>query len=261
MDMLILRLRGPLMSFGDVAVDETRPTDTLPTLSQITGMIANALGWDFRDTAMTQRLQDRLMIASRAEQLGTVLQDYQTAAISTQTPLWRTDGLIAERTCGGEKEQTVQMFKYYRSGAGVTVLLALKNPEEYPTLTDIKSALKTPFRPIFIGRMSCPPSCPICCEPEGHEIVSYESLEQGILEIPLFKAAIGKATSDDVVLIEWPLMPSDVSRLSPEEKLHVVERFDCRDWDANVISGSRLVYRAMRKLKIPEAEVNNSNDS
>ena len=44
MDALILRLRGPLMAFGDVAVDEIRPTDLLPGLSEMTGLIANALG-------------------------------------------------------------------------------------------------------------------------------------------------------------------------------------------------------------------------
>ena len=65
--MLILRLQGPLMAFGDMAVDEIRPTDTLPGLSQMTGLIANALGWTFQDRERLQRLQDRLRIAARED--------------------------------------------------------------------------------------------------------------------------------------------------------------------------------------------------
>ena len=61
MDVLILRLEAPLMSFGGVQVDDRSPTEQFPAQSMIAGMIANALGYTHRNYQKTQRLQERLL--------------------------------------------------------------------------------------------------------------------------------------------------------------------------------------------------------
>lgn len=57
---LVLRLSAPMMSFGAVAIDQVGPTARWPGASMLTGLIGNALGWDWDDRAAHQTLQDRL---------------------------------------------------------------------------------------------------------------------------------------------------------------------------------------------------------
>ncbi|MCB9967247.1 MAG: type I-E CRISPR-associated protein Cas5/CasD [Geminicoccaceae bacterium] len=92
MRCLILRLEGPLMSFGDTAIDEIRPTRLLPGRSLLAGLIGNALGFEHRDVNALQRLQERLLFAARLDQAGEDLLDYQTALIGKKDPIWITRG-------------------------------------------------------------------------------------------------------------------------------------------------------------------------
>ncbi len=244
MEMLILRLRGPLMAFGDVAIDELRPTDVLPTLSQITGMIANALGWTYQDTEKLQRLQDRLRIACRQDRAGSPLRDYQTAKLNSNDLLWRSDGTMTGRKGGSSGDFTVQRDRRYRADSAVTVLAALSEPGEYPTLTDIRDAFRHPARSLFIGRVSCPPSRPVCQEPDGQEIVRFDNLEEGIRTVPSCTDIFKALQEEHRALAEWPLTPEEAAAAKGEDKSHVIERFDCRRWTANVHGGRRYVYRA-----------------
>jgi CRISPR system Cascade subunit CasD len=100
MRALILRLDGPLMSFGDRAIDELRPTRRLPTRSMLTGLLANALGYEHREVEALAHLQDRLRFAARLDREGRGLVDFQTAEITKRDPLWTTRGAPAERAGG-----------------------------------------------------------------------------------------------------------------------------------------------------------------
>lgn len=247
MDALILRLRGPLMAFGDVAVDEIRPTDLLPGLSEMTGLIANALGWTFQDVEKLQRLQERLRLASREDRTGVPLRDYQTARMSSEDSLWRTDGIVAERGGGSKGEFTVQRYRHYRADAAVTVLIALDPADEAPALEEIRDALRHPARPLFIGRIGCPPSQPICFEPEGREIIHTDSLKDAIMHItpraPLGAQTKREPASRNKVLVEWPLTPAEALSVHGDDSVHVIERCDCRNWVANTHGGRRYVWR------------------
>lgn len=257
MDMLILRLRGPLMAFGDVAIDELRPTDVLPTLSQITGLIANALGWTYQDTAQLQRLQDRLSIACRQDRSGSPICDYQTAKLNKKDLMWRSDGPPAVREGGSSGDFTVERRRYYRADSFVTVLAALRLPDEQPTLQDIRTALQHPARPLFIGRVSCPPAQPICREPDGNEIVQFASLEEGIQKVPARADLPGVHSNEQPVLAEWPLTPEQAEGITGEEKTHIVERFDSRRWTSNVHGVRRLVYRT--EIPLPARKEDGAN--
>src|SRR5690606_31602973 len=78
MDVLILRFDAPLMSFGAVVVDQNNPAWRFPGAAMLTGLLANALGWDHRDTAQLQGLQDRLRFAARWDAEPELLTEYQT---------------------------------------------------------------------------------------------------------------------------------------------------------------------------------------
>ena len=172
MQVLILRLEGPLMSFGDVAIDEIRPTRRLPARSMLTGLLANALGWAHRDVEQLDRLQERLRFAARLDRDGQGLVDFQTAELAKDDPLWTTRGVPAERAGGAASYSGPALrYRHYIADAAVTVALTLVPAEEAPDLAALEAALLRPERPLFIGRKGCPPGRPVL---DG--VVAAESL-------------------------------------------------------------------------------------
>lgn len=159
MRCLILRLEGPLMSFGDTAIDEIRPTRRLPGRSLLVGLIGNALGFEHRDVEGLTRLQVRLRFAARLDREGELLVDFQTAELSQHDPLWTTRGVPAERAGGANSYSGPALrYRHYRADSIVTVALTLEPADEAPDLEAVAAALQRPERPLFIGRKGCPPS-------------------------------------------------------------------------------------------------------
>ena len=57
MQILLMRLKAPLMSFGDIdASEELGPTMRHPAKSMIAGLIANAMGFTHHEPERTQAL-------------------------------------------------------------------------------------------------------------------------------------------------------------------------------------------------------------
>jgi CRISPR-associated protein Cas5/CasD subtype I-E len=77
MDVLLLRLDAPLMSFGGVVVDEHNPTDPLPYRAMLAGLVANALGLTRAQEREFESLQSRIRYAARRDRRGEPLVDYQ----------------------------------------------------------------------------------------------------------------------------------------------------------------------------------------
>lgn len=218
MRYLILRLEGPLMSFGDVAIDEIRPTRRLPGRSLLTGLLANALGLEHREVVALDRLQDRLRFAARLDKAGISLVDFQTAEIRKDDPLWTTRGLPAQRA-GGDQSYTgpVLRYRHYRADAVVTIALTLVPPNESPDMATIEAALRRPERPLFIGRKSCPPSRPVFAH-----AVEADSLVAALDALP---------GGDRAKLIETEDDPGE-----PAGR-RVVDVADRRDWQLGLHAG------------------------
>jgi CRISPR system Cascade subunit CasD len=227
MDILILRLRGPLMAFGDVAVDELRPTDVLPGISLVTGLLGNALGWLYIHGERLQALQDRLRLASRLDREGSALRDYQNARITKDDKLWRSKGGSLSRDLGAAGESIVQRERYYRADAAVTAALTLEPSHADPSLDALEEALRRPARPLFLGRSNCPPSEPVLVRR-----VQASSLEEALRREPLPR---GERQSFSLLL--------DVPAEDGAGVDGIRERYDLRDWRNGVHAGSRLVRR------------------
>ncbi len=152
---LLLRLEGPLMSFGTLAVDQHRPVQRWPATSMLTGLFANALGWKRTDCDSLQRLQARLRWAVRLDRPGVPLTDYQTAELRKgERRGWTTRGVFEEGSFVG----THQIWRDYRADASVALACGLDDSEAAPTLQALAAAIQHPQRPLFLGRKSCPPS-------------------------------------------------------------------------------------------------------
>ncbi len=176
---LILRLQGPLMSFGGPAVDSIRPTEQFPGKSLLTGLIANALGYRRYDHEELQRLQERIVHAVRIDRepaSSYPLTDYQTAQVSSGDTGWTTWG-FAETRKGADQTAPILRYPEYWADAVCTVALRLEPAEETPRLEEVEAALTHPARPLFIGRKTCLPSGPLLAGTQKGETALAALLE------------------------------------------------------------------------------------
>ncbi len=163
---LVLRLASPLVAFGGETIDNHGVIRDFPALSMLTGLIANALGWDRGEDALHNRLQQRLRIgtvlepAARQEDLvtGSRLVDFQTAELGAGDKAWTTWGEPEERRGGAGSYLGPHLrYRHYHAELTAWVVLHLETAEEFPSLNDIAAALDRPARPLFIGRKPCLP--------------------------------------------------------------------------------------------------------
>ena len=98
--LLMLRLEGPLMAFGDVMVDAIGPIRDAPAASALTGLLANALGVRREEPARLQRLQERLVFGSRIDRPGERFTEFQTAKLEASDKGWTTRGRPEGRAGG-----------------------------------------------------------------------------------------------------------------------------------------------------------------
>lgn len=170
---LVLDLAAPLMSFGQEQVGEYGPTGAFPGASVITGLLANALGWQRTDGAAHDRLQARLVMGAALVSQGQVITDFQTTRLDQAAAGWTTHGQPEGRASSGtyrvdpdehrrtgrdDKVLTHRRWRDARADSRVLVALRLEPADEEPTLDAIAKALKRPARPLFLGRKAFIPS-------------------------------------------------------------------------------------------------------
>lgn len=133
MSTLLLRLAGPLQSWGTTSRFTRRTTQPTPSRSGVLGMIAAAQGRR-RTDSLTDLLD--LSFAVRVDQPGTLERDFQTS-----------------RTLDGSKSMPLT-HRYYLSDA--VFIAGIEGPAEI--LDGIEQALRHPAFPLYLGRRSCPPA-------------------------------------------------------------------------------------------------------
>ena len=245
MQALVLHLQAPLMSFGSPQVDQIGPTGRFPTMSQVTGLFANALGYSYGDFDQMQALQARLSIASALVSEGEELQDYQTVDLGQahlRNPSWTTRGTTEHREGGPEARYGTHIrFRRYRADASVLSTVSLSPADEKPMLNEIGTALMTPARPLFIGRKPCLPSTGLFVG----IIVGADSLADALTRVPdTFPerwSEIAGGNGRVTVMAEWP--EDGDQALSPEAYLATQRVIDRRDWRNQLHGGERVVAR------------------
>ena len=184
-DHLLLRLEAPLMSFGTTAVDYRRPVQPWPPVSLLTGLLANALGYERGDAEALDRLQARIRWAARIDRPGSPLNDFQTAQLDQGDCGWTTRAEVEERGGGADSYKSPHLrLRDFRADASVLVALRLEPADESPTLAQLASALDKPARPLFLGRKSCLPATRIhqglvVAADAVHAVLSGPSVEDG----------------------------------------------------------------------------------
>ena len=240
MDVLILRLEAPLMSFGAPIVDRHGVIQPYPALSMVTGLLGNALGYDHAEHERLERLQERLRYAARQDRRGRQLQDYQTVDLSkpymNDGRAWTTRGALETRKGGSASTGTHIRLRDYWADASYTVALALDDPGETPTLDDLARAVQHPARPLFIGRKPCLPSAPLFVgRAQAH---SWEGVLSDERRAPLAE----RRDDGPRYRAWWPTHP-DAEQRSDEQISEDMRRpvTDRRDWRNQIHVGERWV--------------------
>lgn len=231
LQVLLLRFDAPLMSFGGVRVDERNVTDAFPGKSMLTGLLANALGYEHGEFERLERLQERLCYAARRDRRGEELLDFQTVELSQDflSGAWTTRGVPSRRGGGSAKTSTHIRYRHYWADAAFTVAVALNPAQEAPTVEDLARALAEPERPLFLGRKTCLPATPLLL---GR--IAAPSLYAALQQAPLDPRA---QAEDGAFAAWWPQEDEPVT--AGQERLLPVT--DERDWANQIHVGRRLV--------------------
>lgn len=160
MDVLLLRLDAPLMSFGGTVVDQINTTRDFPGRAMLAGLLGNALGYDHREAERLDALQSRVRWAAREDQPGRPFLDYQTVNLTAPFMLegWTTRGAPEGRK-GGDNATAIR-YRHYLADAVYVVAVSLL-PGDGPDLGALDRAVQRPARPLFLGRKCCLPSTPL----------------------------------------------------------------------------------------------------
>ena len=78
MEYLLFRLYGPLASWGDIAVGESRHSHPFPTKTAVLGLVAAALGINREQESLHQTLNEKTSMACAVLNEGDLLRDYHS---------------------------------------------------------------------------------------------------------------------------------------------------------------------------------------
>ncbi len=227
---LLMRLRAPLIAFGGETIDNFGVIRDFPALSMVTGLLANALGWDRGDVDRHNRLQERLVMGARLDALGARLVDFQTAQLGANDKGWTTRGVPEERAGGaGTYAGPHLRYRHYHADMNALLALRLHAADEAPTLDDLAAALDKPARPLFIGRKNCLPT---------------DRLMAGWVEADNILEALQKALPPvaDKTRAQWP---EGEGQLPGRHHNHSLDVCDERNWTSGVHGGWRPVFEGV----------------
>lgn len=154
---LLLRLTGPMQSWGLHSHFNERDTAAFPTRSGVLGMLASALG-RHRDQPIDDLTALRLTV--RTDRPGVLLRDLHT--VGGGLP-----GKATVTTAEGKKRPgdtgTLLTHRSYLADAAFTVALTVPRAttDDHAFLERCAQALRSPRWSLHLGRRSCPPEGPV----------------------------------------------------------------------------------------------------
>lgn len=168
MPTLLMRLIGPLQSWGTTSRFDERDTQLEPSKSGVLGLLCAALG---RDRAEPVDDLARLRMGVRVDREGALMRDYQTAT-----------GVLIAATAKPDLGRTVVSPRFYLSDAAFLVGL---EGDELALLEQLNAALRAPYWPLALGRKAFVPSQPVWFSPARAQDGPFGGLHPGSLEAAL----------------------------------------------------------------------------
>ncbi len=159
---LLLRLAGPMQSWGTASRFDERDSQLEPSKSGVIGLLCAALGRDRHEPVDDLA---RLRMGVRVDREGHLMRDYQT--------------IMGFLDADGEYEpdRTIVSHRYYLSDA---VFLVGLEGDDMALLRRIHDALRAPRWPLYLGRKSFVPSPPVWL----HDGVQPQELQTTLVSYP-----------------------------------------------------------------------------
>jgi CRISPR system Cascade subunit CasD len=208
MPTLLMRLQGPMQSWGTTSRFDERDTQLEPSKSGVIGLLCAALG---RDRAEPIEDLAALRMGVRIDREGVPMRDYQTA-----TGVMAATGKV-------DLNRTVVSPRFYLADA--VFLVGLEG--DRPLLEMLAAALREPVWPLSLGRKSFVPSKPVPL-PDG---VSDLSLHEALTTWPKLcggaEASVHRLLMEDqaegAIRLDQPVAPFAVRRFGPRlvRSLHI----------------------------------------
>ena len=145
MNVLLLRVAGPMQSWGVQGRFTVRDTGLEPSKSGVVGLLCAALGRR-REESVDDLAELRMGV--RVDEEGVILSDFHTAG----------KGGILKASGHVERENVVVSNRYYLAGARFLVGL---EGEDARWLAGIHDALRDPVWPLYLGRKAFVPGEPV----------------------------------------------------------------------------------------------------
>lgn len=148
MPTLLLRLAGPMQSWGTTSRFDQRDTGKEPSKSGVIGLLAAAQGIDREIWNEDMQSLASLSMGVRHDRAGVPKRDYQTAGCAASDTIVKADGSQA-------KDGGVVSDRHYLADA--VFLVGLESPDR-ALLERAHAALNNPVWPLALGRKSYVPS-------------------------------------------------------------------------------------------------------
>ena len=182
MPTLLMRLAGPMQSWGTRSRFDDRDTERLPSKSGVLGVLCAARGLP-RD-APDERLREltSLRMGVRLDRPGALQADYHTVK-----PFPRR-GAAPTRTSGSDKSVAFLTRRHYLADA--VFLVGVDGPELL--LEELHARLAAPAWPLALGRKSFPPGLPVYLR-DGLRSARLEEALSEYPWLPLLHEAVPEA--------------------------------------------------------------------
>jgi CRISPR system Cascade subunit CasD len=183
MPTLLLRLAGPMQSWGSTSRFDQRDTTKEPTKSGVLGLLAAAMGIDRSNWTDLKPLTE-LKLGVRHDQPGVIRRDYQTAGCADSDTMIKADGK--------QSKDGVVSDRFYLADAAF--LVGLEGVDR-AFLVNIHEKLRNPIWCLGLGRKSYLPAEPVYL-PDG---ISAFPLREALAMYPF----LGRETVPDSVLFSF----------------------------------------------------------
>lgn len=164
MPTLLLRLAGPMQSWGTTSRFDQRDTGKEPSKSGVVGLLAAALGIDREQWNDDLQKLAALTMAVRHDRPGVPKRDFQTAGCAASDTMIRADGSVSKDGVTSHRDYL----------ADAVFLVGLEGLDR-ALLERAHAALRNPAWPLALGRKSYVPAESVW-------------LEDGVVETPLMAA-------------------------------------------------------------------------
>ncbi len=170
MTTAVLRLAGPLQSYGEQARYGVRVSQPTPTLSALVGLFSAALGYGRQDEEEglgRRRWLTELDLRVRVDRPGRLLEDFQVVAAR---PVRRYHRHLASNTVVPEAQVTLGSGAAWKVGGRVEPNVSRRQyvaDAEFlvfvrgPRVDELVRALERPHFQLSLGRKSCVPEHPL----------------------------------------------------------------------------------------------------